>query len=68
MKSWITRLAVFSGDRRIWPCLALLLLLLVNLLVTPEFFYLEIRNGRLYGSLIDVLNRGAPVALPEVLR
>jgi hypothetical protein len=24
---------------------------------------LEIQNGRLYGSVIDILNRGAPVAL-----
>jgi galactofuranose transport system permease protein len=58
-----SRLAAFFADRRAWPCLLLLLLLLVNLVVTPQFFYLEIREGRLYGSLIDVLNRGAPVAL-----
>ena len=29
----------------------------------PGFFKLEMQNGRLYGSLIDILNRGAPVAL-----
>jgi simple sugar transport system permease protein len=46
-----------------WPCLALLLVLLVNWLITPQFFHLEFRDGRLYGSLIDVLKRGAPVAL-----
>lgn len=46
-----------------WPCLALLLVCLINWLITPQFFHLEIRDGRLYGSLIDVLNRGAPVAL-----
>jgi galactofuranose transport system permease protein len=58
-----SRLAAIFADRRIWPCLLLLLLLLVNMVITPQFFYLEIREGRLYGSLIDVLNRGAPVAL-----
>src|SRR5688572_14018468 len=58
-----TRLAAFFGDRRTWPCLLLLLLLLINMVITPQFFSLEIRDGRLYGSLIDVLNRGAPVAL-----
>ncbi|HEX5057387.1 MAG TPA: ABC transporter permease [Gammaproteobacteria bacterium] len=41
----------------------LLAVLLLDRLVTPQFFNLEIRDGRLYGSLIDVLNRGAPVAL-----
>jgi ribose/xylose/arabinose/galactoside ABC-type transport system permease subunit len=63
MKSYATRLVTFFEDRRAWPCLALLFLLLVNLIVIPEFFYFEIRDGRFYGSLIDVLNRGAPVAL-----
>lgn len=29
----------------------------------PGFFRLEIQNGRLYGSLVDILNRAAPVAL-----
>jgi simple sugar transport system permease protein len=27
------------------------------------FFHLEIKNGRLYGSLVDILNRAAPVML-----
>jgi ribose/xylose/arabinose/galactoside ABC-type transport system permease subunit len=58
-----TRLAAFFADRRTWPCLLLLLLLLINMVITPQFFSLEIRDGRLYGSLIDVLNRGAPAAL-----
>ena len=32
-------------------------------LVFPGFLNLQIQNGRLYGSLIDILNRGAPVVL-----
>lgn len=59
----IPHLAGFFRDSRIWPSLALLLVLLINWLITPQFFHLEIRDGRLYGSLIDVLNRGAPIAL-----
>lgn len=59
----MSRFVAILKDSRAWPCLALLLVLLVNGLITPEFFQLEIRDGRLYGSLIDVLNRGAPVAL-----
>ena len=49
--------------RYLWPCLGLLVLLAVNALIAPEFFHLEYKDGRLYGSLIDVLNRAAPVAL-----
>lgn len=60
------RLSAFFRTPATWPCLALLLVLLVNWLLTPQFFHLEIRDGRLYGSLIDVLNRGAPVALLAV--
>lgn len=43
--------------------LALILILFVNRLVSPQFFDVHIQNSRLYGSLIDVLNRGAPVTL-----
>jgi ribose/xylose/arabinose/galactoside ABC-type transport system permease subunit len=43
--------------------IALAAILLLNFIMFPQFFHLEIQNGRLYGSLIDVLNRGAPVAL-----
>ena len=57
------RLAVLARSNAAWPCLMLLAVLLIDWLVTPQFFHLEIRDGRLYGSLIDVLNRGAPVAL-----
>ncbi len=44
-------------------CLALIAILVINSLVSPHFFSLHIQDGRLFGSLIDILNRGAPVAL-----
>jgi ribose/xylose/arabinose/galactoside ABC-type transport system permease subunit len=47
----------------LYPAVALALLLLFNLLFTPGFFHIEIRDGRLFGSLIDILNRGTPVLL-----
>lgn len=45
------------------PLLALAVLLALNLVVTPGFFELELRDGRLVGAPIDVLLRGAPLAL-----
>jgi simple sugar transport system permease protein len=42
---------------------ALLVVLLVNWLVFRDFFAVRLQDGRLFGSLIDVLNRGAPVAI-----
>jgi simple sugar transport system permease protein len=50
--------------RRILPQLVILAVALaLNVAVFPEFFQIDFRNGRLFGNLIDVLNRGAPVAL-----
>ncbi len=43
------------------PLLALLLLLLFNLIFTKNFFSIEIRDGHLYGSVIDILNRATPL-------
>ncbi len=54
----------FSRRQRIfWPLLALGLLLLFNQLFTPGFFDLEVRNGQLYGTRVDILNQGAKVML-----
>lgn len=47
----------------LWPLVALALILLFNLLFTPGFFHIEVRDGRLFGSLIDILNRAAPVLI-----
>lgn len=46
-----------------WPLAALVGLLVFNAVTSPEFFSIQIRDGRLFGSLIDILNRGAPVLL-----
>lgn len=53
-------------NHAIWPLLGLAVILIFNLVISPEFFSLEIKDGRLYGSLIDVLNRAAPVALLSI--
>lgn len=46
-----------------WPLLALGLLLCVNVLATPGFFALELRDGRLYGVPVDILNHGSRIAI-----
>ncbi|MHB0950328.1 MAG: ABC transporter permease [Allorhizobium sp.] len=57
-------LALHARLRRAMPQLiALSIILLLNVLAFPGFFDIGVQNGRFYGSLIDVLNRGAPVAL-----
>jgi simple sugar transport system permease protein len=56
----------FRRDPVFWPLLALLALLLFNILFTPNFARLEIRDGRAYGSLIDIVQNGAPVMLLSI--
>ena len=43
--------------------LALAGVLLINWLLFPQFFRITWQDGRFFGSLIDVINRGAPVAI-----
>ncbi|HKI80402.1 MAG TPA: ABC transporter permease, partial [Pseudodesulfovibrio sp.] len=50
----------------IWPLAALSAIIVFNLLFTPGFFHIEIKDGHLFGSLIDILNRGAPVMLVSI--
>lgn len=44
-----------------WPLATLALLLAVNATFNPGFWQLQWRDGHLYGSLIDILNRAAPL-------
>lgn len=48
------------------PILMLILVLLINLFKDPSFFSIAIKNGVLYGRLIDVLNRGSEIAILAV--
>ena len=49
--------------RLLWPVVTLALLLAVNAVFNPGFWQLQWRDGHLYGSVIDILNRAAPLAL-----
>ncbi|WP_394778083.1 ABC transporter permease [Undibacterium sp.] len=45
------------------PLLALAALLFAGFLLIPGFFQFTLRDGHLYGSLIDIVNRAAPLML-----
>jgi ribose/xylose/arabinose/galactoside ABC-type transport system permease subunit len=50
--------------RRATPQLAAMIaMLVVDQLTSPTFFSIHLLNGRLVGSFVDVLTRGAPIAL-----
>ncbi|MES2705476.1 MAG: ABC transporter permease [Verrucomicrobiota bacterium] len=50
----------------LWPLAALLLLLAFNAVTSDFFLHVEMRDGRLYGTLIDILNQGAKVMILAV--
>jgi ribose/xylose/arabinose/galactoside ABC-type transport system permease subunit len=58
-----SRLAWLGSHPLLWPALTLLVLLAVSTFTIPGFLRLEWINGHLRGSLIDVLNRAAPLML-----
>ena len=48
------------------PIFCMILVLLINLLKSPDFFNIAVNNGVLYGRLIDILNRGSEIAILAV--
>lgn len=57
----------FGIDRTtLLTLLALVIILIINQLISPNFFSIRVLDGRFYGSLIDILNRGAPVMLLSI--
>jgi galactofuranose transport system permease protein len=50
-------------NKLFWPLAALAFLMLFNLFFTPNFFRMEIKEGHLYGNVIDILKNGAPIML-----
>ncbi|NOV01033.1 ABC transporter permease [Paenibacillus sp. LMG 31457] len=46
-----------------WPAVGIALILVFNALFTPGFFHIRMQDGHLFGSLIDILNRGTPILI-----
>jgi galactofuranose transport system permease protein len=53
----------FSKHALFWPAATLALLLALNAVLNPGFLSIAWRDGHFYGSLVDILNRAAPLAL-----
>ena len=52
-----------TESRLLFPIVALALVLLFDLIFVPGFFAIEIRDGNLYGNVIDILRSGSTVIL-----
>lgn len=58
--SWWDRL---RNSGLFWPLAALSIVMIFNVFFTPNFFRLEIKDGHLFGSIVDIFNRGSPLML-----
>ena len=55
-----------TSQRLFLPVFCLALVLLINLFTRPDFFSIEIRDGVLYGFLIDIINRASELVILAV--
>lgn len=53
----------FTDSMLFLPVAALLLILIADFFLIPGFFQIELRNGHLYGNLIDILVHGSPTMI-----
>ncbi|WP_108252837.1 ABC transporter permease [Planctomonas deserti] len=52
--------------RLFWPVVMLLVLFAINLVAFPGFFVIEVKDGHLFGSLVDIVRNGAPTLIIAV--
>jgi inner-membrane translocator len=52
-----------TEKRLFLPLVCLVIVLIINLIKTPNFFEISIKNGVLYGYVIDILNRGSELVI-----
>ena len=55
-----------TGYRLFLPIFCLILVLIINLIKTPAFFQITIKNGILYGYIIDIINRSSELIVLAV--
>jgi simple sugar transport system permease protein len=59
----VARAAGARDSRLLVPIVALAVILLLDLVFVPGFFNLEIKDGHLFGSLVDILRNSAPTVI-----
>ena len=60
------KLKKITGARLFLPIICLIAVLLINVIKTPDFFNISVRNGVLYGYIIDVINRASELVILAV--
>jgi len=63
MSTWRTRYAAAAAHPLFWPAVVLVVLLAANTVYRPSFLSVEMKDGHLYGSLVDIVRLSAPLIL-----
>ncbi|WP_203338518.1 ABC transporter permease [Nocardioides limicola] len=58
-----SRWARVTGHPLLYPLLAMVVLLIINVIATPTFLNVRVQDGHLFGSPIDIIRNSAPVLL-----
>ena len=58
-----SKLKKITSARLFLPIVCLIAVLLLNVIRTPDFFNVSIRNGVLYGYIVDVINRASELVI-----
>ncbi len=54
------------SSRLFWPVVMLLVLVAINVIAFPGFLTITVKDGHLFGSVIDILRNGAPTLIIAV--
>ena len=60
------KLKKITSYRLFLPLLCLAIVLMINIITTPTFFQISVKNGVLYGYIIDVINRASELVILAV--
>ncbi|MCS5719764.1 ABC transporter permease [Herbiconiux sp. CPCC 205763] len=63
MSAVLTRIV---SSRLFWPIVMLLVLVTINVIAFPGFLTITVKDGHLFGSVIDILRNGAPTLIIAV--
>ncbi|MGA4727084.1 ABC transporter permease [Micromonospora taraxaci] len=63
MSATMGRYRAVTGHRLFWPAAVLVVMLAANTIYRPGFLSIELKDGHLYGTPIDILRLSAPLIL-----
>lgn len=66
MKNFKDKVKQITRKRLFWPILVLLMVLIFDMLFIEGFLRIEIKNGNLYGRIIDIVNRASSLVILAV--